>query len=198
MKNILIIALVGLLIIGAGSTTFAAGRSSGQAIGEFQGGSIENQRNARRQTTDQGSETGPKQGNGEAYQARKQNLERNRQQVRSNTEETTRLRTQINNCSEELKLLIQKKLQNGEDLSTEEILRYKEAIQILSLEREQILLEHQGKIQEQMAIVCQARLQGDTELANTAMNNIRTEQELRIVVLTKVLENLKDLLADNY
>ena len=196
MKKLLIIVIVGLMILGVGSTTFAAGQSSGQAMGGFQGGSGNNQGSGWGQTTDQSIEPGRKSGNTEAYSAQRQQFGRNREQVRTNTTETTRLRTQINDCSTDLKLQIQKKLQNRDSISAEEMLRYKEAIQTLNQVREQILLE-QGKIQQQVDAMCQARLQGDIVAANTAMNNICTEQQLRIVVLTKVLEDLNNLLKDN-
>ena len=195
MKKGLILVMVSLLILGAGSPIFAAGQSSGQARGGLQGGFGGSQGSGRGQISDQGIETGRKNGNTEAYRAKRQQFGRTREQIRTYTTQTTRLRTQINDCSEKLKLQIQKKLRDKDSISDEELLRYKEAIQTLSQLREEILRE-QGNIQLQVDSVCQARLQGDIEAANMAMNSICTQQKLRIVVLTKVLGDFNNLLED--
>jgi arginine utilization protein RocB len=74
--------------------------------------------------------------------------------------------------------------------------RIKEAIQTMQKERQQIMLNHQGKILEQLQLLKKARVQGDIEAANAVMNMIQTEQQARITELNKVLENLQDLLVD--
>jgi len=123
-------------------------------------------------------------------------MENCREQIRINTQETTRLRTQIRDYSEELKLKIQTRLQIRENITAEQMNRIQAGIQMLQQEREQIMLQHQGKIQEQVQMMNQARLQADIEDANSAMNNIRTEQQLRITTMTRVMQQMQDLLAN--
>ncbi len=135
-------------------------------------------------------------GYGEGYQARLRDMENCREQIRINTQETTRLRTQIRDYSEELRLKIQTRLQIRENITAEQMNRIQAGIQMLQQEREQIMLQHQGKIQEQVQMMNQARLQADIEDANSAMNNIRTEQQLRITTMTRVMQQMQDLLAN--
>ncbi|ODA40904.1 hypothetical protein [Desulfosporosinus sp. BG] len=208
LKNILIILISCMLMLGAGRITFAVGQSgsgsqsdslqnksssSGQST-EKVSGQTNDQGNG--QTTQKGSETEQVKGNSEALQAGKQEFNRNRELIRLTTEETTRVKAQIEDCSEDLKLHIQNRLLDRGNISAGEMTRYKAMIQILSQERE-ILSVHQGKIQEQLALLCQARLQGDIEAANTSMNNIRAEQQLRLLELAKILQNLKNFSVSN-
>lgn len=197
IKNILIVAMAFFLILGTGRIAIAAGKSAGHAIGGSQIGATKNKESGIGQTTEQGFDAEQKKGNTEAYQAKKQEFNLHREQVRLNTEDITRIRAQIKDCSEDLKLLIQNRIQNRDNISAGEMLRYQAMIQTLKQERGEILSEHQGKIQEQVALMSQARLLGDIEAANTAMNNIRTEQLLRLVELTKVWQDLNDLLESN-
>ncbi|AET67920.1 hypothetical protein Desor_2329 [Desulfosporosinus orientis DSM 765] len=214
IKNSFIFVLACLLIIGFGRIASAVGQPSRQTTSEVQHSSDsqgcpgkeqntqDSQRSSglgqqidSRRTTNQGSETNQVKGNKEANQIRNQELMRNMEQVRSKIAETTSVRTEIINSSEELKLKIQNRLQQSENISTEDMLRYQAMIQTLSQEREKIN-EHKGKIQEQVALLSKARLEGDCEAANTAINNIQEEQQLRLAALTKVLEYLKDLQAE--
>lgn len=203
MKKIITIVIAGLLVLATGSTAFAAGQSSGQTSGQVSGQisskvSIQSSGLTVVGTSGQGTNLGgfTQQGNGntEAYQTGKLQFEQNRQQVRLNNTQTTGLKTQINDCSEQLKDQIQNMLQNRANISNEEMVRITEAIQTLQKERERITLEHQGKIQEQVALLDQANLEGDIEAANAAMNRIQTEQQARITELNKVLQDLQELL----
>lgn len=129
--------------------------------------------------------------NTEENQVRNQELMRNIEQVRAKNEETTIVRTKIIDCSAEIKVKIQNKFQKLDNISTEDLLRYKAMIQTLSQEKERILNEHQGKVQEQVALLSKARLEGNVEAANTAIMNIRAQQQLRLDELTKVLKLLE-------
>ncbi|OCZ49852.1 hypothetical protein [Dehalobacter sp. TeCB1] len=189
MKKIFSIVIAGLLLLGTAGTALAAGQTSGQASGQT-GGGTSGQGANQSGTTLQGK------GNTEAYQAGKIQFERTRQQVRLNAGATSGVKTQLNDCSEELKALIQNKLQNGANISNEETARIKEAIQTFQKERQQIMLEHQGKIQEQVALLNQAKSRGDIEAANAAMNMIQTEQQARIAELNKVLQDFQKLLEN--
>jgi|GEM_PF-6876012 len=197
MKKILSVVIAGLLVMGTAGTALAAGQPSGQTSGQVSGQtSGQTAGGTSGQAANQGGVMQPQQGKGnpEAYQAGKLQFEQKKQQVRLNTSENTRLKTQIKDCSDQLKEQIQSKLQNRENISAEEMARITEAIQTLQKERQQIMLQHQGKIQEQIALLNQAKLQGDIEAANAAMNTIQTEQQTRIAELTKVLNDLQDLL----
>ncbi|XCH79128.1 MAG: hypothetical protein WHF31_00160 [Candidatus Dehalobacter alkaniphilus] len=197
MKKIFSIVIAGLLLLGTAGTALAAGQTSGQTSGQASGQtSGQTAGGTSGQGADQGGTTQQGKGNTEAYQAGKLQFEHTRQQVRLNAGATAGVKTQLNDCSEQLKTLIQTKLQNRANISTEEMARIKEAIQTCQKERQQIMLEHQGKIQEQVALLNQAKIRGDIDAANAAMNMIQTEQQARIADLNKVLQDLQTLLED--
>lgn len=193
MKKIFSIVLAGLLLLGITGTVLAAGPGSGQASGQTSGQAAGG---TSGQDTAQGGTMQQNKGNTEAYQAGKLQFEHNRQQVRLNTGATAGIKNQLNDYSEQLKALIQNKLQNKANISAEDMDRIKEAIQTMQKQRQQIINEHQGKIQEQVALLNQARAQGDIEAANAAINMIQTEQQARIAELQKVLQDLQNLLEE--
>ncbi len=178
MKKYLSIVLICMMIFGTGTAVYATGGlSAGTAGGN-------------------GSDTQMMNGlNSDANKEARGQMEQAREQIRMNHEEASQLRESIRDCASELRLQIKAAADNAEQLTPEEIAAFKEAIQQIRESREQLRLEHQGRIAEQIQMMRQARLDRDWDTAITAMDNIRAEQQLRIEDLTRILSEMEELLV---
>jgi hypothetical protein len=106
------------------------------------------------------------------------------------------LRAEIKDCKDQIKLEIKARLQDRDNIATEDVLKFKDAVKAIKLEREQLREEHKGKIMEQVAFMKHARQDKDYDAAKAALEKIQAEQELRIQELTHILGELEAILDD--
>jgi len=182
MKKFLSVLMVSMLIIATSTSVFAVGQpGDGTNRGDKAGGQLVNEMKMNQNSEFRGQ------------------MDQEKAQVRLNHDEICQLREQIRDCAEELRLQIRARIANTEQVTSDDMALLKESLKQIRQERENIRTVHQGKITQQVTAMHQFRLAGGFESALMSMENIRNEQQLRIVELTEILkqmENLLDTLSD--